>query len=98
MTPRIERYNYLRERKARVDGELARLEPEMKRYESERFDIEHEYFRRLQLDGVLPRLAEAHVWLRPANTNHKNDGDDDLPEETDEDGRNERDFEIGSKG
>lgn len=91
--PRIERYNYLLERKARVEAELARMAPAIERRDS--FDLEYEYFQRLQLDGVLPSLPRVVV---PANRNHKNDGADELLEETEDDGRNGSDFEIGSKG
>lgn len=107
--PRIERYNYLLERKERCEVELGQLRNGVEQFDALSHDLDWEYFRRLQLDGVLPslpRLTPEAVHHRyhdlrvgqPTNTNHKNDGDEDLPEEEDDDGGNERDFETGSKG
>lgn len=93
-TLKVERYNHLRDRDERTKGDLRRLEHEMRRYEGFRYDIELEYFRRLQLDGVLPSLPRAHVHSLPANGNHKNDE----AEGEYDDGGNECDFEVGSKG
>ena len=93
--PKVERYNYLLDRRDRCDAELGRMRPAIERYENETFDHDWEYFRRLQLDGVLPSLPRVRA---PADTNHKNDGDDDDLAEEDDDGRNGSDFEIGSKG
>lgn len=91
--PRLARYNLLLERSARTEAELERLRPVIEGRGV--FDLEWEYFQRLQLDGVLPTLPRVVV---PANRNHKNDGAEELLEETEKDGWHEPDFEIGSKG
>lgn len=92
--PRIDRYNYLLERKERAEAELARLRRDVEAFDVLSHDLDWEYFRRLQLDGVLPSLPR----VRSEANDHKNDGDEDLPEEDEDDGGNEREFEIGSKG
>lgn len=92
--PKVERFNYLVERRDRAKAELERLTPDIDRYENATHDLDWEYFRRLQADGVLPSLPRV---IRPAEDNHKNDGDSDFPEEED-DGRDGSEFEIGSKG
>ena len=89
--PKVERYNYLVERKTRCELELERLTPEIDRYENATHDIDWEYFRRLQHDGAIPSLPRV---IRPAEDNHKND--DDLEEEDDDECSN--DFETGEKG
>jgi hypothetical protein len=92
--PRIDRYNYLLERRERADAELGRLRPFVEEFDALSHDLDWEYFRRLQLDGVLPSLPR----VRSEANDHKNDGDD-LAEEGDSDhGGNECDFEVGSKG
>jgi hypothetical protein len=107
--PRIERYNYLLERKERCEIELGQLRPSVEQFDALSHDLDWEYFRRLQLDGALPTLprltpeATVHRYhdLRvgqPTDDNHKNDGAHELLEETEEDGWNEPDFEVGSKG
>jgi hypothetical protein len=93
--PRIERYNYLLERRERCDHELGQLRNGVEQFDVLSHDLDWEYFRRLQLDGVLPSLPRVRA---SADTNHKNDGDDDDLAEEDDDGRNGSDFEIGSKG
>jgi hypothetical protein len=97
-TPKVERYNYLRDRCARLSYELRGLEPGMLEYNSRAYELIQEHTRRLRLDGVLPSLLHAHIHSLPNIGNHKND-DDDLVEEGDSDhGGNECDFEVGSKG
>lgn len=54
--PSVQRYNYLLERIRVAEEEASRLLPRVRKYDSDRFDLEQEYFRRLQLDGVLPSL------------------------------------------
>ncbi len=85
--PKVERYNYLVERKARCEAELAALGPDIDRYENASHDLDWEYFRRLQLDGALPSLPQV---IRPADDNHKND--EDVEEEDDDECSN--DFEA----
>lgn len=93
--PRIERYNYLLERKERCEAELGQLRIGVEQFDALSHDLDWEYFRRLQLDGVLPSLPRVRA---SADDNHKNDGAAGLLEETEEDGWNEPDFEVGSKG
>lgn len=103
--PRIERYNYLLERRERTETELGRLRPAVEQFTASSHDLDWEYFRRLQLDGVLPSLpsvtadAVHHRYQdlrvgQPAQANDKNDDD----EGEEDDGGNECDFEVGSKG
>ena len=55
--PTVQRYNYLLERIRLAEEEAARLQPRVEKYANEHQDLDWEYFRRLQLDGVLPRLV-----------------------------------------
>jgi hypothetical protein len=85
---KVERYNYLLERKARCELELAQLRPGVERYETRTYDLDWEYFRRLQRDGVLPSLPRVTA---PANSND-NEGDEDDGDDS------SADFEVGEKG
>lgn len=55
------------------------------------FELEWEYFERLQRDGVLRMLPRVVV---PAASDHKNDND----EGEEDDGRPDDEFEVGEKG
>jgi hypothetical protein len=92
--PRIDRYNYLLERRERADAELGLLRPHVEDFDALSHDLDWEYFRRLQLDGVLPSLPR----VRSEANDHKNDGDDLAEEGENDHGGNECDFEVGSKG
>jgi hypothetical protein len=89
--PRIDRYNYLLERRERADLELGRLRPGVEQFEITSHELDWEYFRRLQLDGVLPSLPRVRA---SADSDHKNDDD----EGEYDNGGNDSDFEVGSKG
>lgn len=93
-TPKVERYNYLRDRCARIGYELRRLEPGMLKYNDRAYELREEHTRRLRLDGVLPSLPHAHIHSLPNIGNHKTYE----PEGENDDGGNECDFEVGSKG
>lgn len=89
--PRIERYNYLLERKERAEAELGQLRRSVEEFDVLSHDLDWEYFRRLQLDGVLPALPRVRA---PANDNHKNDEESD----DDDDSDASHDFETAEKG
>jgi len=88
--PRIERYNYLLERRERCDAELGRLRPLVEDFDALSHDLDWEYYRRLQLDGALPSLPRVRV---SADDDHKSDDE----EGEEDDGGNECDFEVGSE-
>lgn len=100
-----ERARDLLERRERTEAELGRLRPVVEEFTAASHDLDWEYFRRLQLDGVLPALPSvtpdaAHHRYADLRVGQVNDCDhkNDVVEEGEDDGRDEHDFEVGSKG
>lgn len=103
--PKVDRFNELVRQRAAIEQELLPLRGEVLGYDKAVADLDWEYFRRLQLDGVVPELPRVtpeavhirYTNLRVGESAHADDKNDEDESEED-DGWNDGDFETGSKG